>query len=1580
MKPWCFYDILFYQISTGIDIYATGRHGLKNMDRFSSSASDNRRNDTNALTVALISENGAFQTMWLPADMEGRYRFQSSLGLDLPVYMESDGNQWAAFAEKGAFFQDCGDDELEVLPLTNQLIAQVSFQGQEYAIYVETSRPDDKVFLPYYLEERLDYVIGRSPDSQISYPNDTVTWEHATLHWDRDAWIIIDNNSTNGTYVNGRCVRQARLVNGDIVYIMGLYILVGPGFMSMNNANGRVHINTPRIRRIFGKNDVFFPQCPAVRQAIPLFDRQPRKKIVLEPEPIEIESPPMPLTANKIPLLLRMGSPMVMGGHALMTGNAAMALTSLVFPALTQGLTEKERKEYEAKRLLVYRDYLSEREEEILREKSKEEDLLDECYPALSDVLEFAITKDRLWERRNIDEDFLNLRIGTGQLPLIAERKFQKRGFELEPDVLQNEMYALAERPVFLEDAPVMFSLKEDYVTGILGFSKNSVGFLRNLVMQLVLTHSYDEVKLVLLAGETYSSDFDFVRYLPHNWDNERSMRFFAVTRSDALQISEYLSKEIEGMLDKDHRKAARRDHAAYVVLALSKELFDCVESLKGILREEEYVGVSVVAAFNGIPKECSRIIDLCTTPKLVTLASAGQDDQLFDLDRCEETAAYSAMREIMGLKLMIGSRAYTLPKMVTFLEMFGAGRVEHLNPLRRWSENNPVKSLSVPIGIGTDGRLFFLDLHETRQGPHGLVAGMTGSGKSEFLITYILSMAVNFSPDEVAFILIDYKGGGLADAFENKDRGIHLPHLVGTITNLDGDSIDRSLMSIKSELTRRQTIFKDTKQRMGEGTLDIYDYQKLYRNKKVDKPLPHLFIISDEFAELKQQQPTFMDELISAARIGRSLGVHLILATQKPGGVVNDQIWSNTKFRACLRVQDRGDSMEMLKRPEAAELKHTGRFYLQVGYNEYFAMGQSAWCGADYVPQSQVIEERDDSVQFLDNAGQSIHSVKPKVEKKNVQSRQIVAVVNYLSDLAKQEHIQPKSLWEEPLSDKIELSTLIENSQRPGNGITALLGTVDDPELQRQFPLYLNLLDFHNMLMAGFAGSGKSTFVRTLLYSLVSWYTPAELNYYIVDLSDGALGSYSNLPHCGAYLTQKETSSLGRLMDLIKGIIAQRKALFAEAEVSSFGAYCKFRTIPLILFIIDGYTKMKNVEGGEQFFLKLPEYLREGSSYGIRFLVTCNHLPEVGYQSVQEFDGRISLQAKDRYEHADILGVRCKTSPPDIRGRGMCVQEGRPLIYQTAMLDCGEDDQKQVSLLRDRLQRIAERDKNITPAIRLPMIDDKQAYEDFCGAFQTERIPLGYDARDMKPVAIPFQQLYCMSFYFGNPKGTRPVFRNLLTAAQHNGMEVIVVRRETDSVFDETSAGHARLLESTAEGLTALSNTLRSEHLARIVHRDAYNDQHEIPRPRKDRVKKAAKYIRAHSRPILVVIERFEDFCAVNEVSGDTELRGSFEFLFSGFRWYNVYFAAGFYPNDEAVATHPLMSKYNQDEFILLSGGRYDKAVIRNIPYQLKKIEGADPAYNQFLVKYQDAFHPLIMPCGEMQEDVIDPDEAPIL
>ena len=429
-------------------------------------------------------------------------------------------------------------------------------------------------------------------------------------------------------------------------------------------------------------------------------------------------------------------------------------------------------------------------------------------------------------------------------------------------------MYEIAEKPVLLNNAPVMYSLVENFITGVVGNKRSVIEMMKRIILQLAATHSYDELKIVLVADASDAKALNFVRYLPHNWSNDKNIRFFVTNQEEAQQLSNYFNKEEEQ--SNKYSKYNITDGISYVVFALNKTLFNYISPIGNVLSKTEYEGISLVVSFDVLPKECGKVIYLENQPQIVDYFHPEKGNQQFTLDNCDDRIATVSIKKISETKINTESAGYMLPNMVTFLEMYNVGKVEHLNPTERWKNNNPVKSLAAPIGVGVDGKLFNLDLHEKFQGPHGLVAGMTGSGKSEFLITYILSMAVNYSPDEVAFVLIDYKGGGLADAFEDKNRGIHLPHLVGTITNLDGASIQRSLMSIKSELKRRQTVFKEAKSQTNEGTMDIYDYQKLYRNHKVSQPVPHLIIISDEFAEMKAQQPEFMDELIST-EIGRA-------------------------------------------------------------------------------------------------------------------------------------------------------------------------------------------------------------------------------------------------------------------------------------------------------------------------------------------------------------------------------------------------------------------------------------------------------------------------------------------------------------------------------------------------------------------------------------------------------------------------------------------------------------------------------------------------------------------------------------
>lgn len=694
-----------------------------------------------------------------------------------------------------------------------------------------------------------------------------------------------------------------------------------------------------------------------------------------------------------------------------------------------------------------------------------------------------------------------------------------------------------------------------------------------------------------------------------------------------------------------------------------------------------------------------------------------------------------SLVRKLSGIKLDLSSTSEVLPSMLTFLEMYNVSKIEHLNIRTRWKENNPTVTLKAPVGVDTLGNLFYLDLHEKYQGPHGLVAGMTGSGKSEFIITYILSMAVNYHPDEVAFILIDYKGGGLAGAFENKKKGIKLPHLAGTITNLDGASINRSLVSIQSELRKRQSIFNEAKQISNEGTMDIYKYQKLYREGIVTEPVPHLFIISDEFAELKTQQPEFMDQLISTARIGRSLGVHLILATQKPNGVVNDQIWSNSRFRVCLKVQEKQDSMDMIKRPDAAELSATGRFYLQVGYNEFFDIGQSAWCGAPYVPTEEVESKEEDSVQIIDNLGRIVKEVKDskKENEENVNNiKQIVGIVNYLSEIADEDHISVRKLWMDEIPEFITVNSLI-NKYGPlqKDGLEVVIGEYDDPFNQQQNIVIHNVSECGNTIIYGAMGSGKELLVNTLVCGLIENFAPSDINLFLIDFGSEALQMYAKAPHVGNVLLSSDEEKLVRLMKILKEQIYERKKLLAEYSGNP-DLYEKAtgRSLTTIVTIIDNYAAFNELY--ENLVDEIAYLSREGSKYKIYFIITATAVNEVKYKISQNFGKQYVLQMNDKSDYSSVFGNVKGVYPSKLIGRGLILKNS-VYEFQTAHICKDEELQAYVTGLTSELNANYS-DDNV---IKVPEVPEKLTPEDIKITQTLENVQIGVDLDLVKPVVV---------------------------------------------------------------------------------------------------------------------------------------------------------------------------------------------------------------------------------------------------
>lgn len=1534
--------------------------------------------ETNLLGIKIIlmSATSKMNMLWLPLMPQGRHFFENSDDtINKKIYIEAQDGKWVACCDSDVVFV-LGDSKINEVELFDKILFQVKMKNFDGAVYVEFSDGRNQKFQNYIMKKQ-KITIGRSGDNDIVYSNSYISRHHASIIVTNSVWTIRDENSVNHVYVNGMRVYEKKLKVGDVIYLLGLRILIGVGFLSINAGDASVTINGMALSMAENTIDMACDMPERKGNTNELFNRSPRRRLALTANPIEVEGPPMALNSNQIPLFLRMGSSMVMGGTAAIMGNYTMLLTSVLFPLLTQKYTETEKKEYEERRIKTYTSYLLDVKKRIDEEKKYEENTLNCNYPSLNKVITYTSDKRKLWERRKSDDDFLVMRLGSGILPLKSKIDYPRKRFEMDYDELEDKLYRLVEKQYNLDNVPIMTSLIENYVCGVIGEKSQAIDFIRKQILQLAILHSYDEVKTVFLLEADDLNQLMFIKYLPHVWNNQKNIRFIATNNQEVYQISEYVKKEIEMDISKPREiQEILRERPYYIVFALNKKMFDSMEVLKDAMQNEKTCGVSIITVFDELPKECFLLLELKNGNKntVTYLKEIERRDDIFSVDEVDEFALVASAKLLANTNLKMMSESYALPKSLSFLEMFGVGRVEHLNPLKRWKENNPIKSLATPIGVATDGTTFTLDLHQKAEGPHGLVAGMTGSGKSEFIMTYILSMAVNYHPEEVAFILIDYKGGGLAGAFENEQQNVFLPHVVGTITNLDGAVIQRSLISIESELKRRQRVFNDAKNITNEGTMDIYLYQKLYRQKVVEEPMPHLFIISDEFAELKQQKPEFMEQLISTARIGRSLGVHLILATQKPSGVVNDQILSNTKFRVCLKVQDRADSMDMLKRPEAAHLKDTGRFYLQVGYNEYFALGQSAWSGASYEPQDYVTIQKENVVRFVDNTGQTISEIKPEVQKQSTGKSQLVEIVHMLSELAEQVGWKRKKLWCEPLADTIDVRSLEDYYQREEKETEAYsyFGILDDPRNQRQMPA---ILDFHkcgNTLIVGPSQSGKSTLLETLLWSLAERCTPEQLNLYLLDYSNRSLEGLKVLPHCGLYLNDEDEGELSSFIELIEEIVRERKELFVELGVTSYRDAITIRELPLVLVVFDNIVGLNETKFGQEFMYNFQNYLKEGLNFGVKYVLTANHSNEVPQRIKQEISERIALCLKDRYEYMEVLAGVCNYVPPIRRGKGMYSMDGELYELQVAMYGSNLQGHKRKKCIKEELEKISLRNASYTPAKGLAIVPEIEKYEVFMRRFSTGRIPLGYNRKDAKPIALPLRQFSKLSVYFGNPKRVKPILENFLIAIKREKFELSILKRKRNSAFiGETSEN---CIEINSENMQKFAKSLLRECTNRAEILREYCSENHLDIKQDDIYMKTFQYMFLNTTGKIVVIEDFALMCSQCDEGTEAILKRLFEIA----RKVNVYFIGCFYPNDKFSGS-TMFSKFTEEKIQLLFGGSIAEQTLMSMNQEIYGLATKVTEYNHFLMGYRDGIYSMLMPCGELMEEQLHQDDINI-
>ena len=1240
--------------------------------------------------------------------------------------------------------------------------------------------------------------IGSSESANISYKNNLTADLHAEIKFINNEWYIAASaDDTYKTFINGERILTAKLNVGDVIFINGLRIIWMKSFIKINNPKRMISVSglTSFEEQEIVDNTKYSPVSDE-ESAVELYKENdyfyhlPRIVPIINPEKIVIDPPPAGDHKEDLPFLLTLGSCVAMFAssglmiynvvNSLMQGKPvtqlipqmvmafSMLFGTLIMPRVIKAYEKRRRKQKEKERQEKYKAYLDKMDNKIQYALKQQAQILKENNLSSKECYNVIINKNRkLWLREIYDDDFLKIKLGNGDIDSFVFVQAPQEHFSMYTDNLQELVCDVDKRSKKLENVPVTLDLTKKTILSFILNCSYSLDYINGILTQILALHSALELKIVLFTNSRNEKKWEFLKFIPHCWSDDKQKRFFATSPEEYKELSSYLEEKLverkkeisvaqqdDPVVEEEQKQVGKKNISKkvppyYLIITDDYRSITKIPIIEMIEKSSINYGFSILTisdSMKNIPNRCEKFIQIGEVESCIFEKKLSSESQIvFKNEYMKNIDMDSVSIKLSNIPLLTKEALKSMPNSLSFLDMYGVGKIEQLNIMNRWQTSNPVSSLATPIGVHSDCEIFKLDLHEKFHGPHGLIAGSTGSGKSEFIITYILSMCVNYHPYEVQFVLIDYKGGGLAGAFENKETGVKVPHLVGTITNLDTAEMNRALVSISSELKRRQRKFNEVKDKLEESTMDIYKYQRLYREGLIDEPMAHLFIISDEFAELKSQQPEFLSELVSTARIGRSLGVHLILATQKPSGVVNDQIWSNSKFKVCLKVQDRSDSMEMLKRPEAASIKEVGRFYLQVGYDDYFDIGQSCWGGAKYTPTDRIVKKVDDSINYINNVGEVIKTINNFVKKETSEDLgdQLTNIVKYIYKTSQKENIVTRKMW----LDKIPEFILINDLKNKYNympkpyQITPVIGELDSPATQSQMLLNLDLS--HNTLIYGQAGSGKENLISTILWSSIVEHTPSEVNFYVIDCGAETLKMFYKMPHIGEVITADEREKVIDTFNMLANEIERRKDEYAD-YAGSYENYCENsgNKDPLIVTIINSYDSFI------EYFGKLSEQVqslyRDGAKYGVTFIVSCIAANVLRDKVTQNFTEKIILQMPKKEDYRAIIPSAPRGMVPSNGfGRGLIAKYGTALEFQTASIS----NQKNINNVIREASKQLENAYTIR-AKKIPTVPAVVTPENFAGEeISLNNFPIGFDivSKNIIKYDITKSKISCM-------------------------------------------------------------------------------------------------------------------------------------------------------------------------------------------------------------------------------------------
>lgn len=1100
-----------------------------------------------------------------------------------------------------------------------------------------------------------DHELGRS--AAVTFTDPMMSRRHALLTVTGEGATVTDLESRNGTWLDGQRLPQHEATPLEPGAMLG----IGDSIMTI---------------RVARTGDA---ATEAAEPGWLSFLRPPRMLPYEQPVTIRIPEAPTEPHKRRFPLATIL-APLALGiVMAVARQSPGYLLFSVASPMmmLTNMLADRKSgaKDYK-KAVADYTVALATAQQRlsdaVLEEQSRRRVQLPD---AADTILTAGLPGRRLWERRRIDRDALVLRVGVADLPTTVRIERSRRADDL-PDGAP-----------LLHAVPVPLPLQEAGVVGVCGPEETVQGILRWLVLQLAAYHAPRDLAFTLLTSRT-SEHWSWIKWLPHIRSRELESYFAAIGNDPetvAARVAD-LSALLKARQDIAKQSRLDGDHfPAHVLVVDGARALRATPGLASILQDGPAVGIYAICA----DVEERLLPETCTA----TLSVSPQDAAHVELKRSglaplpeilvesvTPAWALSVARSMAPLRDVAAEEdEVVLPDSSRLLDVLSLEPPTADAIRARWQLEG--RTTTMTLGVGLDGP-FALDLR--RDGPHALIAGTTGSGKSELLQTMIASLAVANRPDAMNFVLVDYKGGS---AFKDCN---FLPHTVGMVTDLDNHLVERALTSLSAELKYREHFLADA------GVKDIEDYIALQAKDASRPSLPRLVIVIDEFASMARELPDFVTGLVNIAQRGRSLGIHLILATQRPSGVVSPEIRANTNLRISLRVTDAADSSDVLESADAARIPKSapGRGFARLGAGALVPFqagrvgGRRPGAANTHVPPPFVAPVVWTQLGYLSPA-----AVKAMAHD-DVEITDLSVLVDVIRTAAEQDGVPAqRSPWLDALPERLLLSDLgAPASLRLGYGL------VDIPaDQQRATAIFDPARDGHLMVI-GSARSGRSQLLRALAGSLARGTSTRDAHLYAIDCGNGALLPLQELPMCGAVVTRTQSERAGRLLTRLAQEMERRQQLLAAggfADLTEQRARSE-EPLPHLLLLIDrweGFTSTLGEMDNGRLTDIVMAVLREGASVGVHAVITGDRSLMSGRMSSLT-DNKLALKLADKGDYG-LVGLNPRQLPDSVNpGRGFVASTG--LEVQIALLDEDDSGQAQAAAISELAKTAQARDADV--------------------------------------------------------------------------------------------------------------------------------------------------------------------------------------------------------------------------------------------------------------------------------------------